>query len=334
MADPALLPELHGPVDLCLPDGRLNPAAVGWSRRPLHRSNLRSRGRNKRWEYWAVQTPELVLAVTVSDLDYASLCTVWFLSPGGKEAGSSKLALLRKVDLPDRSGGGPVHVRTGDLSIDLVPDDDGMDLHAQTGDLQARVRVHRPAGHEALGVVVPWSARRFQYTVKENTLPAEGEVSVGGRTYRVSGPDAWATLDHGRGRWPYRVVWNWGSGSGRDGDRVIGIQVGGKWTDGTGSTENALTVDGVLHPILEELVWEYDRTDWLAPWRVFTPSTDRVDLEFRPGYERRDRTELGILGNDTHQCFGTWHGKVMDSHGTPVRVDGIRGWAEEVRNRW
>lgn len=81
VSDPALLPEIRERVDLCLPDGRLDPAAVGWSRRPLHRANLRGRGRNKRWEYWAVQTPELVLAVTVSDLDYAGLHAVWFLDP-------------------------------------------------------------------------------------------------------------------------------------------------------------------------------------------------------------------------------------------------------------
>ncbi|WP_345528569.1 hypothetical protein [Nocardioides endophyticus] len=28
-------------TDLCLPDGRLNPDAVGRSRTPLHRANLR-----------------------------------------------------------------------------------------------------------------------------------------------------------------------------------------------------------------------------------------------------------------------------------------------------
>ncbi|HEX6246316.1 MAG TPA: DUF2804 domain-containing protein [Nocardioidaceae bacterium] len=334
MSDPALLPEIRERVDLCLPDGRLDPAAVGWSRRPLHRANLRGRGRNKRWEYWAVQTPELVLAVTVSDLDYAGLHAVWFLDPRGQETGTSRLVPLRRVGLPDRSGGGPVHVGAGDLAIDLVPAADGLTLRAETGDLRAQVRVRRPEGHEALGVVVPWSSRRFQYTVKENTLPAEGEVVVGGRSFPVEGPDAWATLDHGRGRWPYRVTWNWGSGSGRVDGRVVGIQLGGRWTDGTGSHENALTLDGRLHPIAEELVWEYDRHDWLSPWRVLAPLSGRVDLTFRPEHERRDRTELLVLGNETHQCFGTWHGTVVDDDGTPHNVDGMRGWAEEVRNRW
>jgi hypothetical protein len=43
-------PELMAPVDHCAPDGAtLNPAALGWSRHPMHRPNLAgSFGINKR----------------------------------------------------------------------------------------------------------------------------------------------------------------------------------------------------------------------------------------------------------------------------------------------
>ncbi|WP_255327271.1 DUF2804 family protein [Micromonospora sp. CNB394] len=43
------------------------------------------------------------------------------------------------------------------------------------------------------------------------------------------------------------------------------IQLGGTWTDGTGSTENAVFVDGRLHQVGADLTWEYDRADWLRP---------------------------------------------------------------------
>ena len=52
--------EITSPVDLCLPDGTLNREAVGWTRHPLHRTNLRGWGRSKRWEYWCVQAPGVV----------------------------------------------------------------------------------------------------------------------------------------------------------------------------------------------------------------------------------------------------------------------------------
>ena len=65
--------EITEPVDLATPDGRrLNPAACGRSRRPLHRANLRgSWGRNKRWDYWAILAGDLALSAV-----YAT-STIW-----------------------------------------------------------------------------------------------------------------------------------------------------------------------------------------------------------------------------------------------------------------
>lgn len=326
------LPELTESVDLCDPRGRLNPAAVGWSRHPVHRANLRGRGRAKRWEYWAITQGDLVFAVTVSDLDYAALHALYFLGPEGLEVVRSALVPLSRVRLPDRSGAQPVHVRTRALDIDLVPGPGLIRLRARSGDLQAQFEIRRPEGHEALGVVVPWSSTRFQYTVKENTLPATGTVSAAGDVTVFD--DGYATLDHGRGKWPYAITWNWGSGSGRVGDRLIGIQVGGAWTDGTGSTENALCVDGRIHYLPDDLRWEYDPDDWMRPWRITDPVGGRADLRLTPRHVRVDRTQLGVLANDTHQAFGTWSGWMADDSGERVSVDGIIGWAEEVRNRW
>ena len=125
------------------PDGRLNPAAIGWSRRPLHRANLRGRGRAKRWEYWCVTAPTHVLGVTVSDLDYAALHAVWFLGPERTEVAASALVPFSRVGLPDRCGAGPVLVRAKGLSIDLLPDEGGLTLHATTPSLDGR-RPDRP----------------------------------------------------------------------------------------------------------------------------------------------------------------------------------------------
>lgn len=327
-----MLPEIVTDVSLCDDAGRLNPAAVGWTRRPLHTSNLTGRGRTKRWEYWAISSPRQVLGVTISDLDYASLYAVYFLSPDGSETVISKLLPLRATAMP-RMSGGDVSARAKGLSIDLTPDDSTMRLKVSSPELSADVWIERPQGHESLGVVVPWSSTRFQYTVKENTLPAIGVVTVNGTTHEF-GDNAWATLDHGRGRWPYRVTWNWGSGSGLVDGTSIGVQVGGAWTDGTGSTENALCVDGRIHYIGDELVWDYDRSDWGRPWRVRTPDTDRIDLVLTPLHVRTDRINLGVLFNDTHQAFGIWSGTMRDTEGRAYRVDGVRGWAEEVVNRW
>jgi len=217
------------------------------------------------------------------------------------------------------------------VRIDIDEVDGGTRLRAAGSRVRVDITAERPPGHESLGVVVPWTDRLFQYTVKDVARPAVGTVWVDGEAYDVPAGESWAVLDHGRGRWPYAMHWNWGAGSGRTDGRVVGVQIGGKWTDGTGSSENSLLVDGRLTKISEELVWSYDTDDWLAPWRV---SGETVDLTLTPFHLKRSVTDLKVFSSRTHQCFGHWSGHVRDETGEWIRVADLVGWAEDVRNRW
>ncbi|WP_262849677.1 DUF2804 family protein [Mumia quercus] len=330
--------EITAPVSLTRTDGRLNPDAVGWTRTPwvttdgIGRGRV-GRGRNKRWEYWAVTTPTHVVALVVSDIDYAAVHGLWLLDrTSGETVSYDAIGVLgASATLPGTLGGGPVRATTKKLQIALDEVDGGTRLRARTDRVEVDVVAHRPAGHECLGVVVPWSDRLFQYTVKDVARPATGTIRVDGMAVDVTAGESWATLDHGRGRWPYAVHWNWGAGSGRTDGRVVGLQVGGRWTDGTGSVENALVVDGHLSKISEELVWTYDTDDWLAPWQV---AGDTVDLTFVPFHLKESVTDLKVFSSRTHQCFGHWSGRVRDDAGSWVTLDGLTGWAEDVRNRW
>ncbi len=76
-------------------------------------------------------------------------------------------------------------------------------------------------------------------------------------------------------------------------------------------------MDGRLTKIGEELVWDYDPDDFLAPWRLYTPASDKVDVVFTPFHERVDRTDTGLIVSDTHQCFGHYRGTVRTDDGTP-----------------
>lgn len=322
-------PELTSPVDLCLPGGRLNPAAVGWTRRPLHSAGLRGWGRAKRWEYWGIVTPDHIVGLVASSLDYAGVHGLYVLERAtGRETRKDVVVpLALGARFPARSGAGEVTARGGGLTIAIRQRPDGSTVRAAAEGVRLDVEVPLPPGHESLGVVVPWSARRFQYTVKDVGRPVRGTLELRGRTYEVGGPEAFAVLDHGRGKWPYAVTWNWAAGAapGR------AVQLGGRWTDGTGATENALFVDGRLHKIGEELRWTYDRADWLRPWRI---EGERVDVRFRPFHEKASRTNLGVVANETHQCFGRFSGRATADDGTELDLDGLVGWAEEARNRW
>lgn len=356
--------ELTAEVSLTLADGRLNPDAVGWAREPLvdTRGIARGRGRNKRWEYWNVTTPSHIVGLTVSSIDYAAVHEVWVFDRATQRSWHRSATVLpsRGVELPARLEGGRSRARAKDLDIAIdevgapsgssrtVPDggpsttvpDGGRSAGVTPRATRLRARIpgasldvlaELPHGHERLAVVVPWSERRFQYTVKDIARPARGSITLDGETFELPESKSWAVLDHGRGRWPYDVSWNWGAGSGRSGGRVIGLQVGGQWTDGTGSTENSILVDGVLHKIRAELAWEYDLAAPLRPWRVHGGG---LDATLEPFYDKVTRTNLGVVSASTDQCFGRWSGSFETADGSRVEFSGIDGWAEDVHNRW
>lgn len=332
------LPEIERPIDLCTPDGRLHRASVGWSRRPLHRCNLRGHwGRKKRWDYWCVTTDTHLLAVTYANLDYLGLANAYFLDYASKLAVDKTVVAPLAMGFwqPETVGGGDLRARGLGLHLEILEAPLETRIIVEARGLSADIAVERPRDHETLGVVVPWSDERFQYTSKHNTLPARGEVKAFGREHPF-GPDnqAFACLDFGRGIWPFATTWNWASASGRAGGHRLGLQLGGQWTDGTGSNENALCVDGRLFKIHDDIVFGYDRARFSAPWTLKTTSSRGVELVFRPFFERASRVELGLARSEVHQMFGHFEGTVSPEEGVSIPVRGLMGWAEEHRARW
>ena len=199
--------------------------------------------------------------------------------------------------------------------------------------IAAEFVVRTPPGQESLNVVVPWTATRFQLNSKHNTLPCDGVVTIAGTRYAMRPDECHAVQDFGRGLWPYRSFWNWGVATGvQDGVR-IGVNVGGRWTTGTGVNENGLLVDGRLHKIMEDVRWEYDPEDWMRPWRVRAPHSGMVDLTLEPIVAHRTRTSLGVLSTGGVCCFGRWHGTIR-AGGDTIGVRDLVGWAEEFAHRW
>jgi hypothetical protein len=339
--------EITERVDLCVGADRLNPSARGWSRRPLLRANLRgSRGRKKRWDYWAIITDEVVVSFVYADIDYAGLSNVWVMEHGsGSQTTAGVLQpFARGFVMPEFVCSGSVSIDRPDFSLHIDESLAGTRLRATApagkgslaGPIDIDITVAKPDGHESLNVVVPWSARRFQFTSKQNSRPATGTVRVGDRSWTIDeSHDAWGVQDLGRGVWKYANRWNWAAASGHAVDgRVVGLQFGAKWTEGTGATENGLCIAGRLTKISDELEWTYSWDDPMQPWRVRSRDSDQVDVSLTPTFDRYDVTDLKVLKMEVHQCFGTWSGTVTGDDGAPVQLDGIRGFAEEARNRW
>jgi hypothetical protein len=299
---------------------------------------------NKRWDYWAILAGDLVISSVYSDIDHFGLADVYWADLLTAETGGKAIVVPAGggIELPEIPGSAPLTVNADGLDLRIADDGVGTRLIANWAEQDGRagrldVMVELPAGHESLNVVIPWSDEQFNFTSKHQARPAVGELVVGERRWGIGGPDgaeSWGVLDVGRGRWPARINWNWGGGAGHSGDHEIGLQVGAKWTEGTGFTENGLIVDGKLFKLGSELLWSYDWEEPMRPWHVVDPA-GQLDATLTPRFDKYSKVDAGPdLGSETHQVFGTWSGWLVTDDGLAIDLEGLQGFAEEARQRW
>lgn len=328
-------------TELCDERGRLRYDSVGWSRNPVFRCNLSGHWlRKKKWNYWCITSRECLFSVTISNIDYAGMVFVYFLdfntqkfiektimTPFG--AGCSMPEEVNEtVEFDDRR-----------LKLVFKKEDGCVNITSQCSDfggmpMEADLKIVYPQGYETLNVVVPWNKNRFQFTSKHEGLPVEGRLRVGENTYGFSQGNGFACLDFGRGIWPYKVSWNWANASGISNGRLIGLNLGAKWTDGTGVTENGFFIDGRLTKLSEDVIFDYDKTDLMKPWTIKTGITGRVDLKFVPIYERVAKTNLVILKSEVHQLIGYLSGTITSDADETIIIDRFVGAVEDHFGQW
>jgi hypothetical protein len=334
-------PELVEQVDLCLPGGRLNSKAIGWSRHPFHRCNLsRPWFSKKRWNFWAVSTGDHIFLTSISNRDYIGRSFVEYgnIKEGRLVGAIEFVPFGRGLIMPDTVQDS-ASFQHPNLSIfmDQTPGRVKISVKAREVDqapFSAEFAIEYPKSHETLSVVVPWSEKRYWFTSKHNCLPASGWVRIGSEEIVFDGPQCFAVHDFGRGVLPRKFTWNWGSASGLKDGRTIGLNFGGNWTDGTGMTENAICINGRLTKVSQDLLWEYDRNNWMKPWRIQTQETNQIDLKLTPQYEKVARHRMGPLYIDVHQMFGFFEGAMVTGDGERIVVNDLRGWVEDVDGLW
>ena len=331
--------EITEPVLLCDEEGRLNPAARGWARTPLFRANLKGHWpRKKKWNFWNWISPDFVFSITLADIDFVQFCAVSFID--FKDHSSVSGVSIH------RSGHSPlpeeveksVSFSAGGLDYAMVNEggDIKVDLSARSLEgkkVRADFVIEKPPGHETLNVVVPWSEDRFQLNPKHNTLGCRGRLLIGDKQYDMDPEVCHGVQDFGRGMWPYRSFWNWGVATGRQGRDLIGINVGAKWTTGTGANENGICLNGRLFKIMEDLDWSYDPNDWMKPWRVKSICSEVIDITLTPFHPHSMRLSLGVISTGGFCPFGHWSG-VIRPGGQEIEVRNLIGWAEEFSHRW
>jgi hypothetical protein len=332
-------------------DGQGHLAQVGWSRQPVLECNLENarfyalrplqRFRIKRWDYYAVFTPQRFFSATIADLGYAGNVFVYTLDYARNELHEEGLVipLGRGIQLPRDSTSGETRLvhRQASLRFQAEAGErrvfvDWPGYHDGRG-IRADITLTCLPEHESMTITIPIGAKRFYYNRKINCLPAQGTLQYGGVHEELHPRECLGSLDWGRGVWEYRSFWNWASASGYLPDgRTLGLNLGQGFGDLSRATENCVILDGRVHK-LDQVSFNYEAGDYMRPWR-FTDNEGRLDLTFTPFYERLARTALVVIDSEVHQMFGRYDGIVRLDDGQVIEVRDLIGFAEEHHARW
>lgn len=333
--------EITEPVALCDGKGQLNPEAIGFARQPIIQSNLTGHFmRKKKWNYWCVYGEDLLFSATISHIDYAAVCFVYILDYETQRFFEKQITIPvgRSIKMPEDVLGSVKFVNDS-LTVQIVNMQGETHLSVTIQDfdnevLHADLHITHPPGDESLNVVIPKSRDIFQFTAKHHSLPTSGFVKIGDRRYDFNPDYSFAVLDYGRGIWPRKAEWNWAMASQRLGNRRIGLNFGGKWTDGTGMTENAVFIDGLMTKIHEDVLFSYDKSNFMKPWKIQTKFSNTVDMTFSPFFERIATTNVKVVQTEVHQLVGYFHGTIQLTDGSLLHIRNMIGCSEEHIAKW
>jgi len=332
--------EITAPRPLMDASGRLS--TEGWARRPYwtyDRRAVRAPGfRIKEWDYYYVLSDSMKRGITftLSDLGYAGLMALCWLD---FESGEARQADALVPFTRGRCFAGDTdHLcfENDDLALRFDVEDGARKLSFRSSvlDLSGELVLSDPPEADSLNIATSWAGnrRRFYYNRKIAGMPASGSIRVAGTELPFRPDESFGGLDWGRGAWTYRNRWFWSSAGGRIDGHLFAFNLGYGFSDRSSATENVLFRDGRAHK-LGDVVFHYDPEDYLAPWSL-QDNEGRLDLRFTPIVDRSSAVNLLLIRSVQHQVFGRFTGRALLDDGTPVLLDGLLGFAEDVLNRW
>ena len=333
-----------------------------------------ARWRIKEWDYYLVNDDHYAVALTVSDLGYSGLLSASVLDFARgtfKTTSEMLIAPMGRLRMPADSDTGDVRYqgRRTSARFDHTPAGRRlsfrMDNFDAEKDLEVEVLLDRPP-RDSMVIATPWreDPHAFYYNRKVIGMRATGAFRVGDLVHEFVGDvgdgsttgGALGLLDWGRGVWTYDNTWYWAAAQGHvtdaDGrDHVLGLNQGYGFGDTSAASENMVFVDVVAHKLgrvdfgiptvgdgagdgVGGRAGKGDPVyDYLAPWHM-TDDAGRLGLTFSPQIDRTDFINLGIIRSDQHQVFGKLTGTIVLDGGSTLALDGLRGSAEHIHNRY
>ncbi len=330
---PEALIDLEGRPNLGAFAGRMKDTSLARLVGPDRRSGVKRLLHEKCWHYCCVATPELFVGGAVIQLGYMASAFAYVFDRQARQMLDERSLMVppQLVEIDGLAAEARASVRRirSRMLIEASASAGRFSASFPNGTL-IDLFLRAETAPVALTAACPVTTGGLTMTQKTVCVPADGEVRVGGRTFRVT--DGLAGLDYSHGYFGRETRWFWGSASGvlADGRRV-GLNLVEGHNDGA-VTENGLWVDGRLSQP-GRAYFEMDEQDPMRPWRVRTDDA-RVDLRFTPLGVRAQDLDLQLIASQYVQPMGTFEGTLRDEDGRELSVQGLPGVVERHRAKW
>lgn len=289
----------------------------------------------KRWTWGGIATQDVFVSFAIVDAGFAAnaFCFAVDLKDGQLLADKSFLGVPGSVLLADRPGDNAsarMLVPGSTLRVRRPKGSASFHVELRSGDFAVDALLDTAAAPEPLAALMPLKGGDLNFTQKTTLMPSAGTVTVGSKTWSLSG--GFGGLDFTHGLFARRTAWRWAFAMGRDNE---GLPVGLNLTDGLcdlPGNENALWLGRTIVPVASPR-FLFDAAHLQNSWQLQTPD-GAVDLRFTPkGMHREDR-DLMLVENHFAQIAGTFSGTLKDASGKVHRVDGLPGVTEDQRVLW
>lgn len=304
--------------------------------------------RIKDWDYYLISDDQYAVALTFSDLGYIGLVSAAIMDfESNSSTTASELVVfpMGRMGLPASSDEGDISWENKRCKVSFSHLAGGRRLSfylrnfADKEDFEAEFFLY-DIPRDSMVIVTPWAEneKAFYYNRKIIGMRAQGGFRRGGFVHELDDEVSFGLLDWGRGVWTYDNTWKWSAAQGVQRGHIVGFNLGYGFGDTSAASENMVFVDGVAHK-LGRVRFVIPTSDdgglsYLEPWRM-SDSEGRLNLMFMPALDRSDLIDiLHLLVSDQHQVFGRFYGTVVLDDGSKLEVDGLRGFAENVHNRY
>lgn len=305
--------------------------------------------RIKEWDYYLVNDDHYAVALTLGDMGYSGLvsASVMDFDACTFKTTSAMTALpLGRFAMPNSSDVGDstfdddrchvsfAHTPAGRRLSFTMKEFDGADDFEFEALLDNEPR-------DSMVIATPWreDPLAFYYNRKIVAMRAWGGFRRGALFHEFDPASSFGLLDWGRGVWTYDNTWYWAAAQGRQAGHVVGLNLGYGFGDTTAASENMVFVDGIAHKLGRvdfgiPSDGEPGGCRYMEPWHM-TDDEGRLDLTFEPDIDRRDFVNgAGLIVSDQHQVYGLFSGTITLDDGSSLCIDGLRGSAEHIHNRY